>query len=297
MILVTGASGYLGSALWSALERQGLVCISAGRTGADRFFDLNDACPSEDLLAGVSTVVHCAGLAHNRGAEAEYQRLNVEGALGLAKAAIRAKVVRFIHISSLNVVPASAEGPNLPAAALPAPSESYARSKWLAERELTALFSETGSELIIVRPALIYDRQLHGNLAKLHNSLPIRLPDTGKRSMVSRPDLIEVLTQLLHRPQAVASTVDHCAVADGQAYSAHRISEALVPGRALELPRFFWSGLFSLLGLLPLQLTRALLQSLTEEHWTSPDGNAVPQAVRWRLEDLQDEVNQGGQTP
>ena len=127
MILVTGASGYLGSALWSALERQGLVCISAGRTGADRFFDLNDACPSEDLLAGVSTVVHCAGLAHNRGAEAEYQRLNVEGALGLAKAAIRAKVVRFIHISSLNVVPASAEGPNLPAAALPAARKAVAR--------------------------------------------------------------------------------------------------------------------------------------------------------------------------
>lgn len=286
MILVTGASGYLGRDLLCALEQRGIPCVPGGRRQGQRFFDLKQPAPEAELLRDIDVVVHCAGLAHDLGHADEYEPLNVDGSVALARAAIAAGVGRFVFVSSLNVVPASAEQPTLPPENWSAPPGPYAHSKWLAEQRLAALFSTAGSELIIVRPALMYDRQLHGNLARLKSMPPIRLPERGKRSMVARPDVVNVLLDLVTSPRVADPGVKYCAITDGQTYTAKRISSALVPGRALTLPEPVWSLLLYLLAASPLRSGRALVRSLAEEHWTASDGKPTPSGARRSLEAL-----------
>ena len=287
MILVTGASGYLGTDLLCALEQRGIPCVPGGRRQGQRFFDLNQPVPEAELLRGIDVVVHCAGLAHDLGQADEYERLNVDGSVALARAAIAAGVGRFVFVSSLNVVPASAEQPTLPPESWSAPPGPYAHSKWLAEQRLAALFSTGDSELISIRPALMYDQQLHGNLARLKRMPPIRLPERGKRSMVARPDVVNVLLDLVTCPPVADPAVRYCAITDGQTYTAKRISSALVPGRALTLPESVWSLLIYLLEASPLRSGRALVRSLAEEHWTASDGKPTPPGARRSLEALQ----------
>ena len=121
MILLTGATGYVGAALRAALERQGYRCglltraedaINGAPPGEWVHWDMSsgDDLP-EGVFDGVSSVIHCAGLAHRQADERDYQRINVEATSDLARRALEAGVSHFIYVSSLNVVPAEALSP------------------------------------------------------------------------------------------------------------------------------------------------------------------------------------------
>ncbi|MGI9313760.1 MAG: NAD-dependent epimerase/dehydratase family protein, partial [Luminiphilus sp.] len=111
MLLLTGATGYFGAALCAAMKDRGIPVRLAGRSapgeaGVDwMHYDMaapND--PSEDLFAGVSCVIHSAGLAHRQARAADYQSVNVEGTSRLAAAAATAGVAPLLSPSSFPMV-------------------------------------------------------------------------------------------------------------------------------------------------------------------------------------------------
>ena len=237
MLLLTGATGYFGAALCAAIKDRGIPVRQAGRSapaevGVDwMHYDMaapHD--PSEDLFAGVSCVIHSAGLAHRRAREADYQCVNVDGTSRLAAAAAAAGVAHFIYLSSLNVVPADAGTPDAEAQAYREPQELYAGSKWRAEQGLQQVFDASDSALTVVRPGLIYDETLTANLRLVDLVMrcwPALLPAIGRRSMVARPDLVELIISCAQGSSGAPVGRTTLAAIDGECYDAEKISRAL----------------------------------------------------------------------
>ena len=278
MILITGASGYLGRALCANLIAADSPIVSAGRSiyhddrVEHRALDLSRSAGVRDALAGATTVIHCAGVAHNKGALADYDNINVRASMALADAAVAQGVKRFIYLSSLNVVPADAPDPQASAASFPQPSERYAASKWRAEQQLEALVAYSNTELVLVRPALIYDRDLTANLAtlsRLAHLMPFVLPDVGHRSMISRSDLVALLTHLVSCSLGTNdSGVHQLAVTDGQLYSAERISRAFAKRTGWPLPKLFWRAASAIWDWRVGGAQGATWSSIASPHWT-----------------------------
>ena len=289
MILVTGASGYLGRRVYDALLGQGMSVVSAGRSAADRYLDLRSDADWSLILSGVHTVIHCAGIAHNRASAGDYDCVNVEGTGRLAVAALRMGVRRFLYFSSLNVVPSDASDPRAPASEWPAPDTSYGASKRAAEIELTRQLGQSSCQLIILRPALVYDTELTGNLRALRELgqwLPFALPNSGFRSMVSRPDLVTIVIRMLSQELSGNGAPVVIALTDGRQYSAERIGRALVGRAQWRVPPFLWRLLLSVLCWLPWERCRSIRRSLSQSLWTSPTGQPQGGEMRWDLEAL-----------
>ena len=243
MILLTGATGYVGAALSAALQQRGLSLRLLTRAEAT----INDAHQVESVhwdmssgddlpegvFDGVSSVIHCAGLAHREADERAYQCINVEATSDLARRALEAGVSHFIYVSSLNVVPAEAVSPLDLADQYPEPRERYAASKWRAEQRLCQMFAEHHSQLTVVRPGLVYDVELTANLKTVDSVLrwwPLRLPSVGHRSMVARGDLVALLISCALGTSGAPAGEETLVATDGAVYDAERISRALSQG-------------------------------------------------------------------
>ena len=243
MILLTGATGYVGAALRAALEQQGQSLrlleraadvISAAPRGESQQWDMasGDDLP-RGVFDGVTAIIHCAGLAHRQAGERDYQRLNVEASSDLARRAIEAGVSHFVYVSSLNVVPAEAVSPRNPAHLYPEPKECYAASKWRAEQSLREMFAESHCRLTVVRPGLVYDIELTANLEMVNKVLrwwPWLLPSVGHRSMVARGDLVALLINCALGEAGAPAGEETLLATDGAVYDAERISRALSQG-------------------------------------------------------------------
>ena len=289
MILITGASGYLGSKLYGELKRQGLPVCSAGRSMADRHLDLASNEDYSPVMAGVDTVVHCAGIAHSRARAEDYDTINHHGSVRLALAAKAMGVSRFLFFSTLNVVPIDADDPNICASQWTAPDNLYAASKHAAEIELLRILTGSECQLLILRPALVYDTELTGNLKTLKQLgrwFPFALPDSGSRSMVSRPDLVAMVGRLLAGEGSGWGETQHIALTDGQRYAAQRIGEALMGPRAWSPPNWLWRALLLVCAGLPSARTQSIARSLSEDLWTGMSGEPEGCDVRWDLQSL-----------
>jgi nucleoside-diphosphate-sugar epimerase len=150
---------------------------------------------------------------------AEFRRINVEGTLNLARQAIHVGVRRFIFISSIKV---NGEGtlPGQPYCAddVPAPVDPYGISKHEAEQELLQVARETGLELVIIRPVLVYGPSVKANFLSmmrwLHRGIPLPLGAIkNQRSLVALDNLVDLIVTCLHHPKAPNQTF---LVSDGQ---------------------------------------------------------------------------------
>ena len=278
MIVLTGASGYLGSAILTALQYDGCQVVSLGRSpigGIEhRYFDLREPNSARELVEGASAIVHCAGIAHNLGAPEDYDQVNRKATLNLADAAIAAGVKRFIFISTLNLVPCEAASPDQPVAKWAKPKGGYEASKWQAESDLEQLLQWSDCQLTIIRPALVYDTELVANLAllqKLSQKIPVQLPGVGRRSMVSRQDVAALVVACLNSKSVAQQTV-RIAATDGACYSARDISGALAAGRApaLSVPSVLWRFGLAFYDLARLQPPDSTWGKLAVEHWCGP---------------------------
>lgn len=243
MILLTGATGYVGAALRAALAQQDQSlrllarvadAISAAPRGESQQWDMasGDDLP-RGVFDGVTAIIHCAGLAHRHADERDYQRLNVDATSDLARCAIEAGVPHFVYVSSLNVVPAEAVSPRNPAHFYPEPKECYAASKWRAEQSLREMFAESHCRLTVVRPGLVYDIELTANLKMVNKVLrwwPWLLPSVGHRSMVARGDLVALLINCALGEAGAPAGEETLLATDGAVYDAERISRALSQG-------------------------------------------------------------------
>ncbi len=222
-ILITGAAGFVGTALCRHLHCQGYalrVLLRRGGTSlpGDMVDCLDDVVEVEDfmdeaswadLLVGVDRVVHLAARAHASGqsqAADLYFRDNLDATILLARAVLKSKVKKFIFISSIKV---NGEGVLQPdhnpykVSDRPRPEGAYAISKWRAEQELNSLFNHAEAPvLVILRPPMIYGDNVKGNSAFLQKwllwGLPLPVPKSGnRRSLLKLGCLLEIITSIL----------------------------------------------------------------------------------------------------
>ena len=254
-ILVTGANGFVGKPLCRALLEQGQAVRAAVR-GANRQVEncetvavgeLNGQTDWTNALPGIKVVIHLAARVHvmndtSTDALAEFRRVNVEGTLHLARQAVEAGVQRFIFISSIKV---NGEGTLLghpyTTDDLLAPVDPYGISKREAEDALRQLAFDTGLEVVIIRPPLIYGSGVKANFLSM-----IRLLDKGiplplgaidnQRSLVALDNLIDLIITCIHHPAAANQTF---LVSDGEDLSTPQLlqrSAAALGKKARLLP-------------------------------------------------------------
>lgn len=258
-LLLTGATGFVGAALLRTLVQVGAYEVRAlTRSDAAKL-----ACPVEQVviagdwrtadfgraLIGVSVLVHLAARVHVMQDAASdpiaaFRAVNVEATLNLAKQAAEAGVKRFVFISSVKV---NGEGTqaSVPflADAAAAPQDAYGISKMEAEQGLLEIAAQTGLEVVIIRPPLVYGPGVKGNFAALMRALQLGLPLPlrsvhNQRSLVGLENLVDFIMTCTSHPKAVNQTF---LVSDGADLSTpdliRKMAEiAGIPARLWPLP-------------------------------------------------------------
>lgn len=217
-ILVTGASGFVGTALCRELLARGhsvraavrRLAAPAGAPSELRQVLVEDVAGKFDwrvLLDGVDTVVHLAAIAHRNAQEAEIRRVNFEGTARLAQAAC-GLARRFVFMSSVKVHGEDSGEGTYSETDPTRPEDAYGRSKLEAERVLTDLAAGTGMELVLIRPPLVYGPGVKANFLRLlrwiDSGLP--LPFAGvhnRRSLIYLGNLVDAIARCVEHPRAL----------------------------------------------------------------------------------------------
>jgi nucleoside-diphosphate-sugar epimerase len=214
-ILVTGAAGFIGRALGRGLAERGHRVIGVTRRIAEpiagvELWPIGDIRPQTEWsspLAGIETVVHLAGAAHqNRRAASPADA--AAAAAALAAAAAQAGARRFVHVSSIRAMGEATE-PGRPFRAddPPRPRDPYGHGKLLIEHALSRAAADRGLELVILRPPLVYGPDVKANFRAL-----IRVADSGlplpfsgidnRRSLIFIDNLVSLVAQACVEPAA-----------------------------------------------------------------------------------------------
>jgi nucleoside-diphosphate-sugar epimerase len=211
-VLVTGAGGFIGSHLCPVLDAAGHE-LRASPEGCD-------------------AVVHLANIAHTSASAADLHRVNVEGTIAQARAALAVGARRFVYLSSIKAAQ---------------PDDAYGRAKRLAEQ---ALLGMEGLEPVILRPPLVYGPRVKANFLALLRAIdrgwPLPLASIeNRRSLVYAGNLVDVIRRCLDAPVAGKVFV----VSDGAPVSTPELCRAIA--RALGRPARLFPFPTTLLRLVP----------------------------------------------
>lgn len=271
MVLLTGATGFVGAALIDRLARIGDGRVRACTRDARAVFpdtvemfvidDLSSQTCWDHAFDAVSVVVHAAARVHVMNETAadplqEFRRVNVDGTLHLARCAARAGVRRFVFISSIKVNgEATLPGQAFSESDVPAPSDPYGISKLEAEQGLFALAQETGMQVVVVRPPLVYGPGVGANFLSmmrwLRRGVPLPLGAIkNRRSLVALENLADLVAVCAEHP-AAANQV--WLAADGEDLSTsqllRRMGQALgKPARLLPVPAWMLAAACAVIG-------------------------------------------------
>jgi UDP-glucose 4-epimerase len=218
-VLLTGYTGFVGTHLLSKLGTDYKVSL-LGRKQPEKsdynfhHAELNNQSNFGTALANINTVIHCAARVHimNDAAQeplAEFKDVNTHGTLNLAKESASSGVKRFIYISSIKVNGESTtETKPFSFDSERKPLDPYGISKSEAETKLLSLGKETGMEIVIIRPPLVYGEGVKANFASLMKlvkkglPLPFRWINKNKRSLVSVYNLCDLIQVCIEHPNA-----------------------------------------------------------------------------------------------
>jgi nucleoside-diphosphate-sugar epimerase len=211
--------------------------------------DLEPAADWSVALAGISAVVHLAARVHVMADTAanpleEFRRVNVQGTLNLARQAAAAGVRRFVFVSSIKVN-GEATQPGFPFTAddAPAPLDAYGVSKMEAEQGLREIARQTGMDVVIIRPPLVYGPGVKANFAAmmrwLKRGVPLPLGAIhNQRSLVALDNLVDLIVTCITHPAAANPIFP---VSDGEDVSTtgllRRMGQAMGrPARLIPVP-------------------------------------------------------------
>lgn len=246
-VLVTGAGGFVGTALCGQLGANGVTVLKGVRGAA----------LSPEM--GIDVVVHLAGrvhVMHDSSADPlpAYRAANTLGTLNLARQAVASGVRRFVFVSTVKV---NGEGRAAAYAEsdAPCPADPYAKSKWEAEQGLHAIAAKSMMEVVIVRPPLVYGPGVKANFLSMmrwvERGLPLPLGAIhNQRSLVALDNLVDFLMVCATHPAAANQTF---LVSDGEDLSTTELLVRMAialgkPPRLLPVPEWLLAGAASLLG-------------------------------------------------
>lgn len=255
MVLLTGATGFIGSAVLAQLIEQSNspirtygrrspfgVSVSSIPKVTHCIGEINNVADYTVALCDVDVVIHCAALAHVPKSEnSAYANVNTLGAIELAKQARQAGAKRFVFISSIGVNGSSTKATTFSVNSTAHPHNPYAQSKYDAELGLKKIADETGLEVVIVRPTLVYGPNAPGNfglLTKLVQKLPV-LPfgfANNMRNFIAVQNLADLLITCSTHPNAAGHTF---LASDGGTVSIKHFTNAIAEGlgkKVFQLP-------------------------------------------------------------
>ena len=276
MILVTGATGFVGEAVVRALLAVGQPVVAAVRhvpspsplhNASPQLLavgSINEQTQWQPALHGVHTVVHCAARAYVMqeyavDALAAYREVNVAGTLHLAQQAATAGVQRFVFISSIRVsgeytLPGQPFTEQSPLG----PKDAYAQSKAEAEEALLALAAQSDMEVVIIRPPLVYGLGVKGNFASMAKAIQRGIPLPlgavhNQRSLVALNNLVSLVLLCVDRTRSPQAANQVFVVADGEDVSTTTLLRKVArasgqPSGLLPLPAWLLRAGISLLG-------------------------------------------------
>ncbi len=230
IVLVTGANGFVGRALCAELvERKysvrGVVRDLSKRdeNGCEvvKVTGIDAATKWTVAMKGVDTIIHLAARVHvmcDTVADplVEFRRVNTAGTEHLARCAAASGVKRLLYVSSIKVNGESTHGDKkFTETDSPNPQDPYGVSKWEAEQALHRVADETGLEVVILRPPLVYGPSVKGNFAQMLAIVAKRIPlpfasINNHRDLLYVGNLADALITCATHPAAAGQTYLVC---------------------------------------------------------------------------------------
>ncbi|MFT4849968.1 MAG: UDP-glucose 4-epimerase [Sediminicola sp.] len=221
-VAITGYSGFVGSELCESLKAREIVCIGRKKPAFECdyiYSNFESMEPLSDSLKEVEVVIHCAARVHiiNDASSDEdklmqFRKINRDFTVHFAKQAALAKVKRFIFISSIKVNGEETNGDNAFRANDPiAAADPYGISKAEAEVELFKLGKDTGMEIVVLRPPLVYGKGVKANFSALASlvakgyPLPLAALSKNQRSLVSVYNLVDLIKVCMNHERAAGN--------------------------------------------------------------------------------------------
>lgn len=222
MILLTGATGFVGNFLYQQMNYQNIQVKVTIRTEQSAIFfkyprvvaNINEKTDFSHALVGIDTVIHLAARVHvmNESSHdplSEFRLSNVASTNNLAKQAASAGVKRFIFLSSIKVNGESTQSEEkFKPDDIPMPEDAYAISKMEAETALFEIAQETGMEVVIIRSPLVYGPGVKANFRSLMTivskgfPLPLGAVTANRRSLVAVDNLVDFIITCISHPAA-----------------------------------------------------------------------------------------------
>lgn len=234
-IMVTGSTGFVGSALLNRFISDGVDITALVRTHSSRLpaeidqftADITNLSDSDlGFLKDIEVVVHAAARANIMRDKVldpltQYRKVNRDATLALARLAAKAGVKRFVFLSSIKVNgeltrPGQFFSPDDPFV----PSDPYGLSKYEAEQGLLALAAEIEMEVVIIRPPLVYGPSVKGNFVSMVNWIKKGIPLPfglihNQRSLVALDNLVDFIVLCADRERSPKAANEIFLISDG----------------------------------------------------------------------------------
>lgn len=252
-VLVTGATGFVGSHVVEALIRRGDSVRALARAGADATLlerlsaqiirgDLSEPTSLKAAVEGVDVVVHCAARVGDWGPVDEYRKVNVEGLRALLDATLGKPLHRFVHVSTLGVYEARHHHGTDETEPLPERHiDGYTQSKVEAERLVLQYHRKQHVPIVILRPGFVYgprDRTVLPRLAERLNEGSVIYIARGKYALNTTfvGNIADAVVLAIDNPDAVGEVFN---ITDGEFVSKRRFFEAVADGLGVRRPKSF----------------------------------------------------------